>query len=163
MKIRCCVVASPLRLIPAYSFVNLLMLDEMGFLSEGLAADLASKRFFPGVRSQMHLDIALVEKASITYRAPVHRFLFAPNQGPGVRAVGYGRRGGICRRAVVLLRRMMMILLRTRPRSFARVLGGHERRVQLVVRTTGSGHSSWRTHRRIGTRGGRCLPTGSLL
>lgn len=57
--------------------MNLLVLNEMRFLSEGFTAHVASKRLFTCMRSQMYLDIALVEEAPITDLASVHRFLLA--------------------------------------------------------------------------------------
>lgn len=41
--------------------------DEMSFLAERFLAHLTPERFFARVRAQMHLDVALVQKAAIAY------------------------------------------------------------------------------------------------
>lgn len=56
------------------------MLNQMRFLSESLAADLAPKRLLACVCSQVDLDVALVQESTITNGTPVNRFLFAANQ-----------------------------------------------------------------------------------
>jgi hypothetical protein len=48
----------------------------MCLLAESFRAYFASKRFLAGVRTEMNLDVALVQEASVTDGAPVDRFLF---------------------------------------------------------------------------------------
>lgn len=56
------------------------MFDEMRLLSESLAADVAPERLLARVRSQVHLDVALVQESSVTDGTPVNWFLLAANQ-----------------------------------------------------------------------------------
>lgn len=63
------------------------MLDQMRLLSERFAAHLAPERFLAGVRSQVYLDVALIEESSVADGAPVDGFLLAADQA-GLGAVG---------------------------------------------------------------------------
>ena len=53
------------------------MLDEVGLLAERFGADFAAEGFLAGVRSQVDLDVALVEEPPVADVTPVHGFVLA--------------------------------------------------------------------------------------
>jgi len=63
--------------IASHAFMYLGMLYEMGFLSEGFSANLASERFLSRMRSQMYFDIGFIQEASIANVTSVHSLLFS--------------------------------------------------------------------------------------
>lgn len=65
------------RSIATDPLVYLLVLYEMRLLPKSLRADLAAEGLLARVRPQVHLDVALVEEASVADRAPVDRLLLA--------------------------------------------------------------------------------------
>lgn len=57
--------------------MNLLVLDKMRFLPECLRADVTPKWLFSCMRSQMDLDVALVQEPSVANVTPMHWLLLA--------------------------------------------------------------------------------------
>lgn len=144
------------RLVPADPLVNLLMFDEMCLLSESLAADVTPERLLARVRSQVYLDVALVEETAVADGTPVNRLLLAANQA---RFRSVGERGRP--RARALLRRVLRA--RGWPRPLSRVRGRREGRVQQVIGAAGGGDSAGRADGWIGARRRWCLAAGRVL
>ena len=49
--------------------------QQVGLLSESFTTVFAPKRLLPGVGSQVHLDVGLVEEPSVAYLTVVHHLL----------------------------------------------------------------------------------------
>ena len=49
--------------------------QQVGLLSESFTTVFAPKRLLPGVGSQVHLDVGLVEESSVAYLTVVHHLL----------------------------------------------------------------------------------------
>ena len=66
-----------LTLVPAYSFMDLLVLDQVSLLAERLATNVAPERLLTSMCPQMNLYVALVEETPVTDGTPVYGFLLA--------------------------------------------------------------------------------------
>lgn len=97
--------------VPPDAFVDLLVFQQVCFLSERLRARVAPERFLPRVRPQMYLDVALVEEPPVADAAPVHRLLL-PQQPETLLRGEDGGGGGL-----------LLLLLRPAARLLGRVRG----------------------------------------
>lgn len=141
-------------LVPVDSFVNLLVFNKVSLLSEGFGTDITTERFLASMRPQMNLNIALIQKPSVTNSTSMNGLLLPTNQSR-FRAIGQGRR----------VTRSLLIRIvgpRIRSRPFPRMGRSGERRVNQI-RTARSRHPARRTDRWIRTCGRRRFSTARIL
>lgn len=58
------------------SLMYLLMFEQVRLLSKRFGANITTERFLARMRTQVDLDVALIEKTPITYTTPMHGLLF---------------------------------------------------------------------------------------